>query len=72
MLLLSVNPILLHSLSLLLQLLIRLPAILHAYYRLLVLHQWPYILVRLPCYTIGRDHSGGDHEYIHTYILYRW
>ena len=52
MLLLSVNPILLHSLSLLLQLL-PLPAILNAYYRMLVFHQWPYILVRLPCYTIG-------------------
>ena len=52
MLLLSVNPILMHSLSLLL-LLLPLPAILHAYYRMLDFHQWPYILVRLLCYTIG-------------------
>ena len=51
MLLLSVNPILLHSLSLLLQLLIPLHAILML--RMLVFHQWPYTLVRLPCYTTG-------------------
>ena len=52
MLLLSVNPILMHSLSLLL-LLLPLPAILNAEYRMLVFHQWPYILVRLLCYIIG-------------------
>ena len=52
MLLLSVNPILLHILSFLLQLL-PLPAILNAWYMMLVFHQWPYTLVRLPCYTTG-------------------
>ena len=52
MLLLSVNPILMHSLSFLL-LLLPLPAILNVQYRMPVFHQWPYILVRLPCYTIG-------------------
>ena len=52
MLLIFVNAILMDSLSLLL-LLVPLLAILNASYRMLVFHQWPYILVRLPCYTIG-------------------
>ena len=40
MLLLSINPILMHSLSLLL-LLLPLPTILNIQYRMLVYHQWP-------------------------------
>ena len=38
---------------------------------MLVFHQWPYILVRLSAILPGHDHSGGDHGFIHTYILYR-
>ena len=63
MLLLSVNPILMHSLSLLL-LLLPLPAILM--YRMLVYHQWPYILVRLPCYTMI---TGIYYTYIHIILV---
>ena len=52
MLLLSVNPILMHSLSLLL-LLLPLPAILMLGIDILESYLWPYILVRLPRYTTG-------------------
>ena len=37
---------------------------------MLVFHQWPYTLVRLPCYSIGPWSLGCDHGYIlHTLYM---
>ena len=70
MLLLSNNPILLHNLSLLLHLLIPVPAILMlsigCYYSI----SGPTFLSVCHAILSGRDHSGGDHGYILYYYIH--
>ena len=68
MLLLPVNPILMHSMSLLL-LLLPLPAILMLSIGCQFIISGPTSLSVCHAILSGRDHSGGDHEYI-LYTLY--